>query len=272
MTSKNHHYSLGLAWIVAIFLLPFPLITTFMLGLPAIYATSRMGFALGIYAYTWMLLAIYIGTKPKWLDRWIGLPMAYMIHGILSLVAIIFSFFHKSLSPSDGLVQMTGNIAFFMFVAIAIYSMVFMAGWLTSRFPLLEKIKKGLEKIFKHEMSVLIHRLNIVATLLVFIHVQLITYVRSNTAFMIVFYVMSFYVFGKYFWAKYKPNATGYESQLLSNRAIGPNIHELVIKVPKNYNKSLDQVTLSLFHFLRLEGWKNLTLFQSLMTQERHLS
>lgn len=254
MTSKNHQYSLGLAWLVAIFLLPFPLIATFMIGLPTIYATSRMGYALGIYAYTWMLLAIYIGTKPKWLDRWIGLPMAYMIHGILSLVAIVFSLLHKSLSPSEGLIQMTGNIAFFMFVAIASYSMVFMAGWLTSHFPLLEKIKKGLEKIFKHEMSVLIHRLNIVATLLVFIHVQLITYVRSNTSFMIVFYLMSFYVFGNYFWAKYKPNATGYESQLLSNRAIGPNIHELIIKVPKKLQQKFRPGDFVFISFPKIKG------------------
>jgi hypothetical protein len=96
----------------------------------------------GVIAYVWMLLAIYIGTKPKWIDRLIGLPMAYMIHGILSLVAIILAFLHKEGSPSAGLIKLTGDYAFYLFVALAIYSLVFMAGWLTSRIRILEVIKK----------------------------------------------------------------------------------------------------------------------------------
>lgn len=254
MTRTNHRYSLGLAWMAAVFLLPFPLLSTFMIGLPSIYTSSRFAYALGIYAYTWMLLAIYIGTKPKWLDRWIGLPMAYMIHGVLSLVAILFSFVHKSLSPSDGFIQMTGNVAFFLFLTIALYSMVFMAGWLTSRFSLLAKIKSILEKIFKHEVSVLLHRLNIVATLLVFIHVQLIPYVKANTAFMFTFYLMSFSVFGFYFWTKYRPNAVGYKSTLLSNHSIAPNIHELVIELPRKLQNKLRAGDFVFISFPKVRG------------------
>lgn len=254
MTKQKHSYTLGLAWLSAVFLLPFPLIFTFMTGLPAIYATNRVGYALGIYAYVWMLLAIYIGTKPKWLDRLIGLPMAYMIHGILSLVAILFSFMHKNLSPSEGLIQLTGNVAFAMFFTIALYSMIFMAGWLTSRVPALSKIKLLLEKVFRHEVSVLLHRLNIIATLLVFIHVQLIPYVRSNTSFMIVFYIMSFYVFGNYFWHKYKPNALGYKSLLLENKEIAPNIHELRIKIPKKLQKGLRPGDFVFISFPKIKG------------------
>lgn len=111
--------------------------------------------------------------------------------------------------------------------------MIFMAGWLTSRVPFLLTIKRYLEKVFKHEISVWLHRLNILATLLVFLHVQLIPDIRSNTAFMLVFYLSSIFVFGSYLWAKLKPTATGFPAELLANQEIGPNIYELRIKVPK---------------------------------------
>lgn len=230
---KKNNYSLGLAWLTAVFILPTPFIYTFVNGMSALSSQRRIGIAYGIIAYVWMLLAIYIGTKPKWLDRLIGLPAAYMIHGILSLVAILLAFMHKSLSPSYGLISTTGDLAFNIFLGIGLYSMIFMAGWLTSRVPFLLTIKRYLEKVFKHEISVWLHRLNILATLLVFIHVQLIPDIRSNTAFMLVFYLSSIFVFGSYLWAKLKPTATGFPAELLANQEIGPNIYELRIKVPK---------------------------------------
>ncbi|MBY4985979.1 iron reductase [Streptococcus suis] len=230
---KKNNYALGLAWMVALFILPFPFIYTFVTGMPAGYGDMKIGIALGIVAYVWMLLAIYIGTKPKWLDRLIGLPAAYMIHGILSLVAIYFSFMHKNLMPSYGLIQQTGNLAFLIFLSLAIYSMVFMAGWLTSRIRFLANLKRKLETTFKHEVSVWLHRLNLLATFLIFVHVQLIDYIRANTSFMAVFYLASGFVFLSYLWAKFKPNAKGYTAKLMGNREIADNIRELQIQLPK---------------------------------------
>ena len=79
-------YLLGLAWVVAIFVIPLPFIQTLSAGLPAIYSSEKMAIIFGSIAYSWMLLAIYIGTKPKWLDRLIGLPSAYMLQDRKSVV------------------------------------------------------------------------------------------------------------------------------------------------------------------------------------------
>lgn len=236
---KKFNYMLGVAWLVAVFLIPFPFIYTFIQGLSPIYTAGKIGFVNGIVAYVWMLLAIYISTRPKWLDRLIGLPAAYMIHGILSLVAIFLALFHKSVSPSDGLIQMTGNIAFNLYLSVGLYSMIFMAGWLTSRVPLLAQIKRSLEKIFKHEISLWLHRLNILATLLVFFHIQLIPYVRSNKPFMLLIYLATVFVFASYFWAKFKPTSTGIKANLISNRTIADNIQELLIQLPQNHKLKL---------------------------------
>ncbi|MGT2925751.1 FAD-binding oxidoreductase [Streptococcus cuniculipharyngis] len=237
--SKNHHLRTLLAWLVAVFVLPLPFLYTFVQGLPAGMEGQKLAIANGIIAYVWMLLAIYIGTKPKWLDRLIGLPVAYMIHGILSMVAIFLAMLHKSASPSYGLIALTGNIAFNIFLALLLYSLIFMAGWLTSRVPFLATIKKKLETTFKHEVSLALHRLNLLATFLIFVHIQLIDYIRSNVPFMLVVYLATFFVFFSYLRSKLGKTAQGVQAQLVSNRQLADNIHEFRIQLPAKHDLTL---------------------------------
>lgn len=253
--SKNHHIRTLLAWLVAVFVLPLPFLYTFVQGLPTTMASQKLTIANGVIAYVWMLLAIYIATKPKWLDRLIGLPAAYMIHGILSLVAILLAFLHKSASPSYGWIALTGNVAFNILLALMIYSLVFMAGWLTSRVPVLAKLKRLLETRFKHEVSLILHRLNLLATLLIFIHIQLIDYIRSNVPFMLLVYLATVFVFFSYLWAKFKPTAEGISAQLIGNRQLADNIHEFRIQLPENHGLTLRAGD---FVFISFPQFKNL--------------
>lgn len=225
-------YLLGLAWVVAIFVIPLPFIQTLNAGLPAIYSSEKMAIIFGSIAYSWMLLAIYIGTKPKWLDRLIGLPSAYMLHGILSIAAIVLAYLHKTGSPSGGLIKLTGDWAFDLFVGLAIYSLVFMAGWLTSRVKPLAMLKKQLsKKIFKHEVSVWIHKLNLVATVLVFIHVMLISYIRAIAPFMFIFYLYGAFVLVAYL-ISLRPDR-GVGAILANNVEISPRVQELSLQLTK---------------------------------------
>lgn len=217
-------YLLGLAWMTAIFIIPLPFIQTLNTGLSPIYFSERIPILYGTIAYAWMLLAIYIGTKPKWLDRLIGLPSAYMLHGILSLAAITLAFLHKEETWSNGLIKLTGDWAFDIFIGLAIYSLVFFAGWLTSRiFPLLW-IKNQLEHILKHEFSVWIHRFNILATILVFIHVLLIPYIRQIKFFMVFFLIATLFVFTTYTISLFP---RGKKAKVLTNTQLTTNLHQL---------------------------------------------
>lgn len=252
--SKQFNYTLGIIWISAIFVLPLPFLWTYSIGLSGIHLMDKLSVSYGIIAYIWMLFAIYLGTKPKWVDRLIGLPSAYFLHGVLSLVAIVLAFLHKGNLHSEGLVALTGNVAFNLFVGLAVYSLIFMAGWLSSRIPFLAKIKNALETIFKHELSIWIHRLNIVATLLIFLHIQLIDYVRANTTFMLAIYVTTIFVFGKYLWTKLQPNAVGIKAKLVSNHEIGENIFELRIQLPKSSKQTYRPGDYAFISFPQIKG------------------
>lgn len=229
---KRVPYVLGLVWAVILFVLPLPLIQTLAVGLPSIYASESLAIQVGVIAYVWILTAIYLSTRPRWLDRMIGLPGVYLIHGLLSIVAIVLAYLHKSGTQSAGWIKLTGDWAFDLFLGLMVYSLVFMAGWLTSRVPLLATIKRWLEQLFHHELSVWLHRLNVVAVVLVFIHVQLISYITSITPFIWLFNGYSVVVLLAYLYAKFRNVSQLPEGRLAQIRPLSTNFYELTITAP----------------------------------------
>ena len=199
---RQHRYYLGLFWLVTIFVLPLPLIQAIAMGLSPIYVQSLFAINLGVIAYVWMLFELFIATRPKWLERLIGLPEMYFVHGMIGIGIIIVAYLHKSWSQSNGLIKLTGDAALVILIGVLLYSVFFLSGWLTDRVWWLRQVKQWLEHVFKHEISVWLHRLNVVATLLIFFHVILIPYIRQDMSFMVWFYTYSGLAFGLYGWDK----------------------------------------------------------------------
>lgn len=254
MTKKIFN-SFGFAWMLVLFIVPLPFLYTLHQGLTGIHANQNFSILLGSLAYVWMLVAIYIATKPKWLDRWIGLPHSYMIHGMLSLLAIVMALIHKELNPSSGLIKNTGDVGFAIFLGIAIYSMVFMAGWLTSRVPKIKQFKDTLEaKFFKHEISVWLHRLNIIATLLIFLHINLIDYISSIKPFMFLIWLSTLFVMFSYIWFHFKPNANGVKATLVQNVTLSPNVQELTVRLPRRPRQQFRPGDFAFLSFPQVKG------------------
>ena len=243
---KRHDYILGLTWLVILVLIPLPFIQTLSAGLPAVESSESLAIQLGTVAYVWMLTAIYLSTRPKWLDRLIGLPNMYMMHGIFSLLAIVLAYLHKLGSPSDGWIKTTGDWGLYLLIGLAIYALVMMAGWLTNRVPILARLKQLLETAFKHEVTIWLHRLNLIATGLIFIHVILIDYIRAITPFMVIFVISSLFVFGSYLWSRLQPDYAGQPGTLIKIRPLSTNIQELTIQTKSKLQvKAGDYIFLS---------------------------
>lgn len=189
---KKIQYKLILFWLSFFFIVPLPFIQTLSGNLKGISANETIAIYCGAIAYSWMLAVIYLSTKPHWLDRLVGLPNIYQLHGILAIAALCLAWFHKFGSPSTGLIKQLGDIALIILTGIIGYSILFLASWLSRTFYFLVRFKKNFEKILKHEFSIWLHRLLLIAVILVFIHVQLIDYIRSITSFMIWFDSLSF--------------------------------------------------------------------------------
>lgn len=228
---KRFPHILFLAWVVILFILPLPLELTLTTGL----GSAALAIQAGSIAYVWFLAAIYLATRPHWLDRLIGLPSIYMVHGCLSIFAIALAFVHKTSTHSGGMIKTTGDVALYIFIALMLYSLVFMASWLTSRIPPLNHLKHLLETTFKHEFSVWLHRLNLIAVILVFIHVQLIGYITAIHPYMWWFDGYTALVALAYLYAKLRDTWWLSRAKLVDKRELAPNFFEFTFQLTSRH-------------------------------------
>lgn len=228
---KRMSYAQGVIWLILLFVVPLPLIQALTLDLPSAYASESLAIQWGSIAYVWFLVVIYLSTRPKWLDRLIGLPNIYFIHGTLSLLAIGMAYLHKTGTQSFGLIRQTGDWAFDLFIGLMGYSLIFMAGWLTNRSRLLRQLKHTLERFFHHELSIWLHRLNLVAVLLVFVHVQLISYITAITGYIWLFNGYTGVVIALYLWQKYCQVWRLPRAKLVASRQLAPNFMEFTFQM-----------------------------------------
>ncbi|WP_281164513.1 FAD-binding oxidoreductase [Liquorilactobacillus sicerae] len=180
-------FSSLIVWSIFFIILPLPLIFSLLTGTHSLGSQQQLSIYSGTIAYTWMLLAVFLGTRPHWLDRLVGLPNIYQLHGILATAALLLAWLHKFISHGGGLIKQTGDLALIILTGILIYSSLLLSNWLTAHSSNFKTFRQSLERIFKHELSLWIHRLNLLAIVLIFIHVQLIGFVTRNTPFMILF-------------------------------------------------------------------------------------
>lgn len=228
---SNLTFRQGLTWALILFVLPLPLIQALALGLPSLYASEQLAIQFGSIAYVWWLAAVYLATRPHWLDRLIGLPSLYFIHGMLSILALGLAYLHKTQTVSSGWIRLTGDWAFDLFLGLIAYALLFLAGWITARFTWLRTIKRWLEQVCHHELTIWLHRLNLVALALVFVHVQLISYVTSIPAYIWLFNGYTAVVLGAYLWQKITHVWRLPAARLVAKRALAPNFYEFTFQL-----------------------------------------
>ena len=225
--------STALTWVIVLFVLPLPFLFALRSGIDPLYASMVGSIGLGVTAYVWMLTAVYLAGRPRWIDRRVGLPHMYMIHGILSLLAICFAYVHKTLLPSTGLTKLLGSTGLYLFIGLAVYSLVFMAGWLSQRVRLIATIKAWLENVFRHELSIWLHRLNLVAVVIIFFHVQSIDFITANTGFMVLFDAATAAVLLWYLIGKLRQRTNAYQAVVAQVRPTAERTTEVTLALER---------------------------------------
>lgn len=200
---KQYNASRIFLWLVVVFLLPLPLVATYLLGLEPATSLQKMGVVYGIVAYSWLLLQMYVATKPNWLGQLVGFKLATDMSQILSLVALLFAGFHKQLSTAFGLIEQTGDVALMVFLSAALYWALFATKGLSCWIPAWANVVEGLGTGFGKRLAGFLQGLLALTSTLVFVHTLLIDSIRSNSAFMAVFLPMSLFVFATYAYSKW---------------------------------------------------------------------
>lgn len=218
--------------------LPLPLILLLNQGLVET-PTNLLIYDLGVIAYVWWLADIYLATRPKWVERFLGLPGVYFIHGILGVFALVLATLHKfnafSMFP---LIKETGNYAWYIMLFVIGWAVIFLSGWLTERSVFFMKCKRFLEqRLFKHQISVWLHRLVFVALALVWFHVQLIPRIGNIFWFNVFFDLYTLGALIAYILQKIRQRSGPADAVVVSNEDLGPNLQQLTVKLVRPQKK-----------------------------------
>ncbi|MFB4426323.1 FAD-binding oxidoreductase [Streptomyces sp. QL37] len=185
---------------------------------------------LGLIAYTWWLLAIALSTRPRWLDRFVGLPAIYGLHGMLGVLAITSAYLHSenSYSPSR-LARDLGDWGFYGSLTVLCYAVFFMSGWIVDRSRLLLKTKNLLETVFRHQLSVWIHRLNLVIVAMIWLHAHLLLRVNQHFPFMVLLDLYTVSVLSFYAWNKWVAPDTYLTGTVTGNDPLGESTRRITV-------------------------------------------
>ena len=189
---------------------------------------------LGLLAYSFMLNALYLASKPKWIDNLVGLQNNYLFHIITGIGSVFFAIVHKVVSQASGVTQATGYVALILLILIATFSMPFLNGYLKAHFSVLRKFNKKMASILPHEKIIYIHRLNLVVIILAFIHVSSMTFFRDNILFYFLFCLYTLLAIGSFIFNKIREKFNLHEGIISKKNILNHNTVELIIFVAKN--------------------------------------
>lgn len=233
---QKHRINLGLIWLLLAIILPLPLILILNTGL--VDSTSHLiAYDFGIFAYVWWLAIIYLSTRPQWIAKKIGIPSTYRMHACLAMMAIVAATIHKFTATTfHAIIRNTGNIAWYLEIVLIIFAIVFLSGMISDHVHAFRRIKKQLEQVVNHKLSLWIHRLNFVVIALIWLHVNVIPRIANVPFFTIVFDIYTVLFLALYAYQKFIKDADmNNGGEVVENTALTPNINELTIKLnPKS--------------------------------------
>ena len=187
----------------------------------------------GLIAYCWWLLAILLSVRPRWLDRYVGLPAVYRLHGVLGVGALVLAYIHDQNSyTSNRLAETLGDWGLYGAIATLCLAVFFLSGWLVDRSRPLLMARRLLERVlFWHQVSIWLHRLNIVVVLLIWLHVHVLARMNQYAVFMILFDLYTVAVLSVYAWKKWVAPGTFLRGRVTGNEARGESTRRISIEL-----------------------------------------
>lgn len=189
-----------LAGFAVVGLLPLLLVATYGLGLTPVAMGQQVGVMYGIVAYSWLMVAMYVGTKPAWVESLFGKGRAGRMTKVLSVVALLFTGFHKELNPATGLVGQTGQVALMVLISFGLYWLLFGTTIFSNRLSVLSRLQTV--PGFTEGLGGWLQGLLLVANAVTFVHTLVIDTVRANSLFLLTFLAFSLPLFVLSIWGK----------------------------------------------------------------------
>lgn len=240
----------GLIWMIALAVVPLPFVGVMWAFLGPMYRSMLLPISAGIVAYVWMLETVYLGCRPHWLDRIVGLKNLYTMHGMLGVTALLPAVIHRLELPAFGPAKLTGEIAFWILLAVGLLALALVVGWPSNAAPLIGRLRRALERVFRHEFNVWLHRVILVAVVCVCLHLNLVFYISEVTPFIVLANTVTAAVLLWYVWTRIREQRGILRGEVVSSAALSADVRELSVQV----SSSVGAWEVGDFVFLRFPG------------------
>lgn len=224
----------GLMLYAAIALLIFiPLLLTFLFGgYGQTLAGHEVPIAFGLMAFSLLLFEIILASRPGILENKTGLQSLYAIHGAAAILTVLTGIIHIAMEivrvkignfaiPTAPL----GFLGFLLLLIATLMGILYLSVTFISKSPRLMRRKEGPHK---RERALTLHRLSLLAAVLLFGHILSMPPIRENllfTAFLSFYFVVVLFVFG---YAKVKSHRA---THLLTCQELStPDVHKMTFE------------------------------------------
>lgn len=193
----------------------FPFIAFFMFAtmlaamlqdISALPLSSLIAYSASILAYSLMLVGTFIASRPRFIEKHVGMPRMYEIHAVMTIYLSLLVLLHIVLiwegfgNMFRNRTTIVGYIGAFAILLGMLTGMLSLSGIFVNKNKTLRNWK---ENVFNREVMLWVHRIAaLVAVISVYYHQYLIIFLRNNRPYMalLTFYTvatLAYYIFWK---------------------------------------------------------------------------
>jgi len=194
----------------------FPLIAFFMFAtllIPILVTVKTpigpqqlFAYSVSPLAYSFMLTGVFIASRPRFLEKHVGMPKMYAIHALMTILAFFLVLYHIIFYWQGFGAIFRSPATIFGWIGMILIFLGMMSGILSLSGMFINKIKplKYLkEKVLNREVMLWIHRIaGIGSVVAVYLQNVFIGFLRANTPYMIVLGLYTALILGYYFYWK----------------------------------------------------------------------
>ncbi len=162
----------------------------------------------GVLSFSFMLTDIIISLRLKLMENKVGLPKMYKFHAIAGILSFMSAIVHigSQFQLKNGLLKvsptlMSGFIIMFILVLTVLTGAISLSSIFSNKIKFINNIKKNK---LNREKALIVHKLSVLATTLIFFHILTIEFIRGNNLFVSLSFVYIVAMLFLYFKVKIK--------------------------------------------------------------------
>lgn len=235
------------------------LLAAFLWDVASLNMMQIIAYSSGLLAYAFLLTVAFIGVRPRFFEKRIGLSHMYQIQALMSLIISLSAIIHvgvqwklRSVADSLTVFSQVSYIAVLVLAIAVLLGLVFLSGLFMDVGPKLKSIQG---RIYNRNIGEWLHRLSVLLILLAYVAILASNTIPINAVFIM---FLSLFTFGFLMYYAYR-QVKLYQTpkyKLVSKESLSPTLS--VIEVTPTTGEIPDY-TAGDYFFIRLHDHKFIT-------------